>query len=613
MDDIRIILGSLRFKTATNTDLSIPTPLIQNAKQLDEFDRSIDVNLAQLFDDERQKSTVFRPTCKFQLLYENSYTGSTNYTPLENNLYYINETQSLILQCDANPDDVYWEGFLQYHEFDFIRSDYDVSGYTQPPNSHINFMSKSASSYNWNFFVSYPFTGVNKTLQYYNPIINSYNTWQAKDGIPFRIKSVTATTNGNPLIQFICPVKHGLSVGEYANLKIPTDNFNQTFQIFELGDGLPGNDEYIFSIYNIGFTGGTFSDNKTGTFKRVINPENSADTTSKYYVLRHKILTNVEDYVLVNAGFERNIFGFKKKFESAVFTPNKNKRVSFKEGAQSYTLSFNKDIDINSLRDNQKRPISELYITTVWKGYFGLTFGVAADNGLYFGLKQGHDFNLPTTNQGLPNDWWSLNTSESNFVDKNNQPYPLRSLLVNNTLPFTMSGGPGNGPILFKYMESLKEGDILDGDFCEWNELEQTERVISEINHKFTFNPSVFDISSVNPQNQLGYYYKPHNKIKIRAFSDYIETANVNNVEDAPDYAYFSSTYNSLIWRDIYNYGFKDRENNGVDYPFLNGKHYPFENFIFRIIPEGTNYIESNLNNYATLFGAAQPTTDDCE
>ena len=203
MDDIRIILGSLRYKTATNTDLSIPTPLVQNSKQLNEFDRTIDVNLAQLFDDERQKSTIFRPTCKFQLLYENSYTGSTNYVPLENNLYYINETQSLILQCDANPNDVYWEGFLQYHEFDFIRSDYDVSGYTQPPNNHINFVSKSASSYNWNFFISYPFTGVNKTLQYYNPIINSYNTWQANDGIPFRIKSVTASTNGNPLIPFI--------------------------------------------------------------------------------------------------------------------------------------------------------------------------------------------------------------------------------------------------------------------------------------------------------------------------------------------------------------------------------------------------------------------------
>ena len=37
MDEIRIVLGSLRFKTSTNTDLSIPTPLVQNSKNLQEF------------------------------------------------------------------------------------------------------------------------------------------------------------------------------------------------------------------------------------------------------------------------------------------------------------------------------------------------------------------------------------------------------------------------------------------------------------------------------------------------------------------------------------------------------------------------------------------------
>jgi hypothetical protein len=72
MDDIRIVLGSLRYKTATDTNLSIPTPLVQNTKNLEEFDRSIDVNLVQIFDDERQKSTTFRPVCKFQVLFSNS-------------------------------------------------------------------------------------------------------------------------------------------------------------------------------------------------------------------------------------------------------------------------------------------------------------------------------------------------------------------------------------------------------------------------------------------------------------------------------------------------------------------------------------------------------------
>ena len=605
MDDIRIVLGSLRYKTATNTDLSIPTPLVQNTKILQEFDRSIDVNLPQLFDDERQKSTTFRPVCKFQLLYSNSYTGSTNYTPLENNLYYINETNLAIKQCNLNPDAVSWEGFPQYYEFDFIRSDYNISGYTQPPNNHINFISKSASTYNWNFFMSYPYrNSYSKVLQYYSG--STLIPWVVSDGIPFIIKSTNTFINGSRVVQFVCPVKHGLSVSEFAKIKIVVNNVIKTegtFQVFELGDSMPGTEEYIFNIYDIGYSATTFVVGYHGTFKRIINYENPTDTTSKYYVLQHKLLTNVNDYVLVNAGFEQNIFGAKKKFESAFYTPNQTTRVSIKEGAQSYSLSFNKDIDINELRDNQKRPVTDLYVTTIWKGYFGLTLGSKNGQGQYVGLKQGYEFNIPLSSIGFPSSWWESTNTLSNFVDGNNLPYPLGTLIPATTTSY-----------VFNYMQSLKEGDIVDGGIYEWNDYEQKERMISDISHKFTFNSNVFDISATdNNNNQKGYYYEPHNKMKIRDFSDYIETGSITNMAGVPDYSYFSTTYNSFIWRDLYPYGFKDNKQNGVDYPFLNGKHYPYENFIFRIIPEGTNYIQSSLNNYATLYGAAQPKTDDCE
>ena len=563
MDDIRIVLGSLRFKTSTDTNLSIPTPLVQNSKNLQEFDRSIDVNLAQVFDNERQKSTTFRPVCKFQLLYENAYTGSTNYPPLENNLYYINENISLLQQCNASAGAIAWQGFPQYHEFDFVRSDYDVSGYTQPPSNHINFVSRSASTYNWNFFVSYPYkNSYSKVLEYYDGVHSTARQWTISDGIPFVINSTNTFINGNKVIRFVCPVKHGLSVSEFAKIKIVgvPINTNDTFQIFELGDGLPGTEEYVFNIYDIGYSSGKFVSGYNGTFKRIINYENPGDTTSKYYVLQHKLLTNVNDAVMVNAGFEQNIFGAKKKFESPVYTPNNNKRVSIKEGAQSYSLSFNKDIDVNPLRDNQKRPITELYITTLWKGYFGLTLGNS-------GLKQGYEFNLPLAPIiKKPSTWWSSTNSLSNFVNENNQPYPLGTLI-----PATPTS------YVFKYLLSLKEGDVVDGGIYEWNDYEQKERLISDISHKFTFNSFVFDIGCGNQCfNQLGYYYQPHNKMTIRSFSDYIEIGSITNI-------------------------------------IINGKHYPYSNYIFRIIPEGTNYIESVLNNYATLFGAAQPITDDCE
>ena len=617
MDDIRIVLGSLRFKTATDTNFSIPTPLVQNTKNLEEFDRSVDVNLVQIFNDERQKSTTFRPVCKFQVLFNNSYTGSTNYEPLENNLYYINETALTLRQCGVSLDAVSWEGFPQYDEFDFIRSDFNVSGYTIPDNTgmvHVDFVARSASTYNWNHFVSYPYKNINKVMNYYDgtdPLTPSL-VWNAVDGIPFYVNITDISGNtimvgGNPVIQFKCPVKHGLSESEFVKIKL-NNGYVNTFQIFSFGDGLPGTEEYIFNIFDIGYVS-VFNDTDTGTFKRVINYENPNDTTSKYYVIQHKIITDVNDAVLVNAGFEKNIFGTKKKFESPVYTPNNVKRISIKENSQSYTLSFNKDIDVNELRDNQKRPISELYITTIWKGYFGLTFGGVDSNGNDVGLKQGFDFNLPSSNEfNIPQNWWDVDTVESNFVDSNNNPYPTGFY---NT-PY--GGNVNNLTIDFTYLKSLKSGDTINGNYCEWNDYEQKERVISEMYHKFTFNTDVFDMSLVDANNnQLGYYYKPNRRMKIRGFSDYIETGSINNMVGVPDYSYFSTTYNSFIWRDLYTYGFNDGLGNGVDYPFLNGKHYPYENFIFRIIPEGTNYIESSLNNYATLYGAAQPTKDDCE
>ena len=614
-DDIRIVLGSLRYKTATNTNLSIPTPLVQTAKTLQEFDRSIDINLAQLFQDEREKSTIFRPVCKFALVFDNAYSGSCKYTPLENNLYYTNEAENTIDQCNTNPDATYWEGFPQYNEFDFIRNDYNTSGYTTPDSNgmvHVNFVTKSASTYNWNHFISYPYLNIpGKVLQYYDETTTppTFNQFRAYEGIPFIVRVDDSNSNsivpgndlmmnGRRIIEFRCPVKHGLSVGEYVKIKLRASGFEETFQVYSLGNGLPGYDEYIFNIFNIGYVSNPFSQDDYGNFRRIINNENPDDTISEYYIIRHKIITNVDDAVLTNAGFEQNIFGDKRKFESSGYTPNRISRVSYKEGAKSYTLSFNRDIDVSQLRDNRKRPINELFVTTVWKGYFGLMF----NNNLK--LKQGFEFNVPLTNSTSPNTWWKSTLSDFTGFTMDNYVGPN----YNTTNP---------GTTQFNYVRSLKSGDTIDGGFYEWNNFEQKERLLSDIYHKMTYNDDVFNVPTTLRNNlavgRYGYYYQPHRKMTLRVFSDYIETGDIRNTVDIPDYSYFSTTYNSLIWRDIYEYGFKDSEGNGVDYPFLNGSHYPYGNFIFRIIPEGTTYKESDRYYYATLYGAAEPKNDECE
>jgi hypothetical protein len=588
--ETRIILGSLRYKSASNVDYAVQVPFVQTSKEIVEYDKSIELDLQQLFDDERQKSTLFRPSCKFLYIFKNSYTGSSQYDPFKNSLYYVDSANDATIQCSGGTAS--WNGFPQYSEFDFIRTDYNISGYTSPdtvstPNYHLKFIPKSASSYNWNFYISYAFENdYNKPLSVilYEGGVRYVVNWIASDGIPFVIR--TTESLGKNLVTFVCPVKHGMSVGEFARLSfsystsIGTTN---TFQIYSLGDGKYGSEEYIFNILNPGFLGNVFNQGITGTAKRVVIDSTSPEVVSEYYIRRNKILTNPNDTVMVKSGFEQNIFNNTKKKERASQTPNGVGRFSIKEGSQSYTLSFNTDIDLVNLVDNQKRPVSELFYTVVWRGYFGW----------FKPLKQGWYFNLPLDPVlGIPTTWWNVANSDSNLSFSS----------------YTNGVNPAGVPFTFNYTIPLISGDTMDGDFCEWNDYTQTEIVISNLYHKITFNSDNFTtvVTNSNGTNYTpGYYYQPLFPVRVREFSDYIEEGDGQTTVDIPNWASYSENKKSFIWKDLYEYGYVDSDGIGVNFPFLNGKHHPYKNIIFRLIPEGTNYLQ--LNN------VAEPITDPCE
>jgi hypothetical protein len=196
---------------------------------------------------------------------------------------------------------------------------------------------------------------------------------------------------------------HGLSVGEFVQLS-SNYNGNSFFQVSSLGDSGSGSENFVFNIKNVGYTGATFLSLSQGTFKRVINATNSADTISSYYIRKHKILTEPDCAVLTNAGYEQNVYNNKSKCEIKALTPNQKQRTSVKEGARSYNLCFNCDVDILSLTDNQNRPVSELYFTTIWRGYFGWTQS----------LKQGWYFNTYLDNY-KPQIWWDFNNPNTNI------------------------------------------------------------------------------------------------------------------------------------------------------------------------------------------------------
>lgn len=568
LSDYRIIPSQLKYKSAPSVDQDIVLSFDNTSKLNTEYDRTTTVSLAQVYDDERQGSNIFRPTFEISYIYSNSYYGTTSYVPFRNNLYYVLPEVSYL--------NGYWSGFPQYYEFDFYRPDVN--------DQHFTYESKSAYTYNWTYYLTYAYENNYKRILSHN-LNGSSLSWQAQKGIAFRVRTIQI--NGNDLYSFECIAPHGLSVGESVELSFSYNN-NNVFEVYSLGNDKLDSESTVFNIYNVGYTGNTFFNGQKGTFKRIANSQNILESKSKYYVREHKILTNVSDLIMTKTGFEINAFPEKSQIILSSITPNNLTRISKKSSSNAYTVTSKIDIDTNGLLDNQMRPISEVYLTIINKGYSGY-FNKPNNN---IGIKEGWYFNI--TDNLNSNTWWvdGNNRSDSNIVVSS----------------YTLTDISGNTNT-FYYNSDLKAGDIISGDFCEWNNYEQVERVISTYYHKIKYNKDIFQIEPTPSDNSRGYYYQPHNPMTIKVFSDYIESGDKSTVDLVPSYSFYSNSNQEFRWRDIYLYGFKDEFGRGVDYPYLNNAHYPFQNVIFRLIPEG-----DNGNNYIMGYDIpTKPKIDDCE
>jgi hypothetical protein len=224
---------------------------------------------------------------------------------------------------------------------------------------------------------------------------------------------------------------------------------------------------------------------------------------------------------------------------------------------------FNDDIDISELRDNLGRPLSELYLTII-----------KTDSDTLFGK----------ISSGIATPFIEKLTSSGT------NPYlrdiPVISRIHNGTTPF-ISHTPLEQQILINT-------DYFYGDLVEFNKREVKETVLAEVSHRFnTLNrESAVSISAVTslgevPTKELislgprqeGYVYKPHTLIKIRDFSSYIEQGDIN-IDEIPDYA-INLGDSRYLWRDILDIGFSDGIVKAINYPFLNGCHYMYQNNIF--------------------------------
>lgn len=579
-NEIRIVLGSQQFAGNTDKDIWIQPPLIGDRRTMVEGDRSLTVNLADQFGTERQESDKFRISGKITNIFNNTVSGKTTYTPYRNLLYYTNAIANATLNTPPNPN-VPWEGYPQFDEFTFVRYS-AVTG-------HRNFVPKSASSYNWMLNLTYPYSSdTNHPMSFKSEQFNVTINFSAKDGIPFIIK--TGEINGKKIVYFYCGAEHNLTEGQWVELNIPSVpnglGGKKVYQVFSLGDGNYRSDKTVFSIFDLKFPPNETANGTIGTFRRISNIVNSAETKSIYYVRLHKVIATHSDFNITQAGFENIPFSTRSKVEYSALTPNNQQRISVKDGTRTFSFVLNKDITIGEYKDNNGKPITELFLTAIQRGYMGwFNPPVINSSGNNVGIDVGWGFNF-LKNSLDP--WWnhaSLDNKDNILLSSYEQPQ-------------------GSGQY-FYYNDYVPLGTILKGDFCEYNYVEQKEYVVSKAYHKYSFNSAYFfDNSALNLPS--GYVYEPHYPIQIRVFSDYLEFGTKKNTDNVPTYAWFSEYEQTFIWRDIYSYGFIDSDGLGVDYPFTNGAHYPFKEVLFLQKPlQRTNDIITNIIN--------GPITDDCE
>lgn len=542
MNKYSIVPSLYKNKVSDDDNSQISIEFESTRKELIEFDRDVNVDLKNLYEQEKSKSFKIRPVFNINFTYNNSYSGITSSK-------YKNELIYPLLNSIYIQDEKVKKGFLQAYEFDFYRT---------PTLTAFGYESVSAYTYNWRYYLTYPYSEDSK--QRLNiKMKNIFYDWTVEDGIPFIGYDVII--NGFNLSRITCGVEHNVKEGESVLIN------GVVYDVYSFGDNSFDSEKYIINILNIN---NQIKSSIPSTLKRVIIGGNSGETTSRYYIRKHKVIDGGDKLVVTKSGFQRGVFDGNSNIEFSGFT---------KESNYAYNFTLQNEINIEGVVDNHNRPISELYLTIVFKGQSGF-FASRNDN-----MKKGWEFNILKNNM----QWWESRNSESNS--------DIRSISYFD-----------NEKNEFFYYESP---NVFDGDFCEYNEYEQLERVVSDFYYKIKHSP-IFDINN----NEKGYYYKPHNKLQLKVFSDYVETVDKNLADNVPNYAFYSKVDGQFRWRDIYSVGFFDENNNGINYPFINNSFYPFVNNVFKLFPEGYDYYEQKILKSTNIDGNSlivKPVIDECE
>ena len=583
MEKKQIILPSKKFAKADEQELELKLNLDNSDTLMRIGERDIILDIDEQYYKERNESINYKIYGKLKMVFRNLYSGSTGsqYEPLERSLY-----------LNGDGSDNNFDGFLPYDEFAFLRRDVyrevnlPVTGNTLgtfTPNivksgstAHTTITSISAPYQNWNLYLSYVYSGDSNFNMVYTLTGVTGSTkvsFTAKDGIPFRV------VNYNTYYELTSPVEHGMSEGEHVVLSGGTltglsNPTGSTFYINSVGNETFDSGKYVINILKSQIkTGTTLNTIMLG--KRCKDFTNIVPSTSKYYVHKHKTLTDTGGYIMDSLGFESPVFEDEKKLllENSAGI---NDVVVERNRMESVLYDFKEPLKLSGLTNNLGFSPTNVFVTAIFRngnGYFN------------YPPKVGYKFHFHDT-------WIDEHFSGTTSNET--------SLLSSG---FTKSG------ITFLSGQTLPIGSVLNGAFVEYNPKEMTERIVSESFHKITNPTNIFDygqdmnvdgFSGATSGNTMGLIYQPHYRIKLRELSPYTETANTNDIFNLPENAKYDPYDKVWRWRDIYDHGYVDSDGFGTDFPFMNGNHYVKANINFYLRNE--RYYKNKSNGIMSFM-----------
>lgn len=540
MNRIKYRLRSTDSQTSVNTDTFIKVKLESNERLLPYNDINRIVDAGEVFNNERQSTTKYRIIGTIKPIISNVLFN------ISGNDSWVTLTQPQFLDDPYdNPDtglgSITWgesyvtnlkerEGWFGYYDPNFVASGSCDFVDMNPKRERFSFKpDPTFGTKRWELTITYPWSADTTHSLIYDSI--NFRSGLKIVGID------TANVGGREVYLFSTPLMHNLNQGDRVRLRgINPSTLNGDYRVIRVGDDNGNNKEYTFSV-QLDFNSGTIITDCR--MNRLVGGQES-----EYYMRLFRkvktVNTNINNGTIEDDDYEI----YPTAFAQTVYRD------------EVCQFAVNEDIDVGDLVDNLGRPLSELYLTTI-KTTDSIFTPIQA--GLEIGLVEGsEDPSIPDIRRLHENvGAVGVNPQQNPFLS----PAPLNAN-VNIVQPY------------------------FYGDAVDYNRFELIEYTIGRVGHRFntTNRAQVLDplLNNLPKGPRLeGYFYYPHHKMKIRDFSNYVEQGDVNTY-GIPDYAEDLGD-GRWLWRDLLDIGLNDGQYETLNYPFLNGAHYLYQNFCFPV------------------------------